>query len=100
MLKRPKRIFLVDWKSNRLDNYEAETLAETVRNHYALQVEIYTLATAHWLGIQTAEEWEQRFGGVLYVFLRGMPHGPAVDFQQPTWAQVQRIRDTLQEREY
>jgi len=95
-----KRIFLVDWKSNRLDNYEAETLAETVRNHYALQVEIYTLATAHWLGIQTAEEWEQRFGGVLYVFLRGMPHGPAVDFQQPTWAQVQRIRDTLQEREY
>ena len=95
-----KRIYLVDWKSNRLDNYEPKTLAATVQEHYALQVEIYTLATAHWLGIQTAKAWEQRFGGVLYVFLRGMPHGPAVDFQQPTWAQVQRIRDTLQSREY
>ncbi len=95
-----KRIYLVDWKSNRLDNYQPKTLAATVQEHYALQVKIYTLATAHWLGIQTAEEWEQRFGGVLYVFLRGMPHGPAVDFQQPTWAQVQGIRDTLQSRAY
>jgi exodeoxyribonuclease V beta subunit len=95
-----KRIYLVDWKSNRLDNYQPKTLAATVQEHYALQVKIYTLATAHWLGIQTAEEWKQRFGGVLYVFLRGMPHGPAVDFQQPTWAQVQGIRDTLQSRAY
>lgn len=65
------RGYLVDWKSNALADYAPETLEATTAEHYALQRELYALALAKSLGIQDAAGYEERFGGVIYLYLRG-----------------------------
>ena len=74
------RVYLLDWKSNLLENYSKEKLAEVVRDHYLMQLQIYLLATVRWLRLFDEEAYNQRFGGILYIFLRGMPNVAAVHF--------------------
>ena len=50
-----------------------------------LQLQIYTLATSYWFKLDTNEKFENRFGGVLYIFLRGMPQKEGVFFFRPGW---------------
>ena len=88
------RAFILDWKSNTLPAYDPATLAENVRTHYDLQVRIYTLATLRFLGIETEAGYEARFGGVAYVYLRGLPEG-GFWHTRPSWADVQAWRLAL-----
>ena len=56
-----------------------------------MQAQLYTLAALRLLGITDAEDFEQRFGGVLYCFLRGMDPalpGRGVHFHRPSWDEV------------
>lgn len=89
------RYYFADWKSDYLEDYQPEALAAKVEENYRYQFLIYTEATLRWLGITTAEAYEQRFGGLLYLFVRGMDrpdHG--VYFQRPSWEQTrQQLRD-------
>jgi len=82
------RGYVLDWKSNLLEAYDPATLAECVNGEYALQVRIYTVATLRFLGIETEAAYDQAFGGVQYVFLRGLPEG-GVWSCRPTWSEVQ-----------
>lgn len=82
------RTYVLDWKSNGLPDYGMEALEACMDAHYALQVRIYTLAALRFLGVRDAAEYEACFGGVLYVFLRGLPEA-GVWAQRPTWAEVQ-----------
>jgi len=82
------RTYLLDWKSNRLGDYGPDSLAACVGDHYELQVRIYTLAALRFLGIREEAAFEARFGGVLYVFLRGLPGG-GIWFTRPSWGEVQ-----------
>ncbi len=68
------RIYLVDYKSNRLAGYSAENLARAVRDsEYDLQYLIYTLALHRWLGFRRADyDYDAHFGGVRYLFCRGL----------------------------
>jgi exodeoxyribonuclease V beta subunit len=72
------RYYLVDWKSNVLgpspEDYGPENLARAMReNLYTLQYMIYALALNRYLELRAPEyEYEKNFGGVLYVFLRGV----------------------------
>lgn len=88
LFEKEGRAYLLDWKSNGLPDYGPETLEACVAEHYALQVRIYTLAALRFLGIADGAAYEQRFGGVLYVFLRGLPEA-GVWTCRPAWADVQ-----------
>ena len=90
------RSFVLDWKSNLLEDYEAASLAECVNGEYGLQVRIYTLAALRFLGIETEAAYEQAFGGVHYVFLRGLPGG-GIWSCRPTWSEVRAWRTELEE---
>ena len=79
------RIYLIDWKSNTLADYHPKTLENEVMKRYMLQLQIYTLATSYWFKLDTKEKFENRFGGVLYIFLRGMPQKEGVFFFRPGW---------------
>ena len=46
-----------------------------------MQLQIYALATVRWLKLHDEEAYEKRFGGILYVFLRGMKDVDAFHFE-------------------
>jgi exodeoxyribonuclease V beta subunit len=79
------RYYLIDWKSNRLgaapDDYHPSRLGEVMRAHrYDLQYHLYTLAVHQYLRHRVpGYEYDRDFGGVCYVFLRGVrcSHDPA-----------------------
>ena len=79
------RYYLVDYKSNFLgknqDDYRPDLLKEVMeREHYVLQYLIYTVALHRYLKHRIPDyHYEEHFGGVYYLFLRGMD--PALDNQ-------------------
>ncbi|MCK6553301.1 exodeoxyribonuclease V subunit beta [Candidatus Binatia bacterium] len=77
------RWYVVDWKSNSLGYYPddyapARLLAAMRRHHYYLQYHLYVVALHKYLGVRLPDyEYERHFGGVYYLFLRGMG-GPSL----------------------
>jgi len=74
-----ERYYLLDWKSNWLgptiDYYQPKYLQEAMRkNQYDLQAKLYVEALRRYLKIFDLP-FEKVFGGVFYVFLRGV--GPS-----------------------
>jgi exodeoxyribonuclease V beta subunit len=60
-----------------------------VRTHYAEQVQLYALAVTKLLGVRARPDYEARFGGLLYCFLRGMDgRGQGVWSIRPDWDEV------------
>jgi len=86
------KVYFVDWKSDHCLIYRGPTLMRHVEDHYILQAQLYTLGVVRWLRIRTEEEYQRRFGGLIYLFLRGLSHdaepGDGVYFQRPTWSEV------------
>ncbi|WP_297115723.1 exodeoxyribonuclease V subunit beta [uncultured Enterobacter sp.] len=72
------RYYLLDYKSNWLgENSEAYTqqaMAAAMQSHrYDLQYQLYTLALHRYLRHRIADyRYEKHFGGVIYLFLRGV----------------------------
>ncbi len=72
------RFYLVDYKSNwlgpELAAYQPDRLAEAMaREAYVLQYLIYTVALHRYLRLRVLDyDYERHFGGVFYLFLRGM----------------------------
>jgi exodeoxyribonuclease V beta subunit len=94
------RYFLIDYKSNYLgDTYGEYDLPALTRamtdHHYVLQYHIYTIALHQYLKLRLKSyDYEQDFGGVLYLFIRGMhPERPGsgVFFDRPPRAVVEKI---------
>lgn len=73
-----RKYYIADWKSNRLDGtpagFNAEGMAaEMAENAYFLQYLVYTVALDKYLkGCLKDYNYEQHFGGVFYLFLRGV----------------------------
>ncbi|HET8714288.1 MAG TPA: 3'-5' exonuclease, partial [Holophagaceae bacterium] len=91
------RAFVLDWKSNLLPDYGPDAVAACVAEDYALQVRVYTLAALRALRIVDAADYEARFGGVVYVFLRGLPEGGQWA-TRPAWDEVLAWQADLQAR--
>jgi exodeoxyribonuclease V beta subunit len=97
------RYFLVDYKSNRLgDRYADYDLAAMRRcmsdNHYFLQYHLYTLALHRLLAARKqGYDYERDFGGVYYLFLRGMhpKKGSGVFFEKPPRARIEALSELL-----
>ena len=77
------RYYLLDYKSNWLGEdstaYTQQAMAAAMQAHrYDLQYQLYTLALHRYLRHRIADyDYERHFGGVIYLFLRG------VDSEQP-----------------
>ena len=96
------RWYVVDYKSNNLgqeaSDYTSSHLAEAMsHSHYVLQYHIYTLALHRYLSYRLGERYrfEEHFGGVLYLFMRGMSPDYApqtgVFFDRPPQALVEGL---------
>ncbi len=69
--------YIVDWKTNWLgpdqDHYNIEALEAAMRRgSYALQANIYAEAMERYLRCFEERPFEECFGGIYYLFLRGM----------------------------
>ena len=76
-----ERWWVIDYKTNHLGDrwadYDANGMQTAIEQHgYDLQYLIYTVAAHRWLGqvLGNAYDYQRDFGGVRYLFLRGM-HG-------------------------
>ncbi|HNL79757.1 MAG TPA: 3'-5' exonuclease, partial [Agitococcus sp.] len=95
--------FIADYKSNhlghQLDDYQGDKLHETMFSHgYNLQAAIYSLALHRWLSSQLRDyQPERHFGGVFYLFLRGMNvHGTeGIYHWQPNLKLLDELVDLL-----
>ncbi|HYW77056.1 MAG TPA: exodeoxyribonuclease V subunit beta, partial [Gammaproteobacteria bacterium] len=95
------RYWIVDYKSNRLGSdvsvYTQEALDHAMIEHrYDLQYLIYTVALHRHFATRVPHyDYEKHFGGVMYLFLRGMAPGAplprGVWTTRPDYADVQRL---------
>jgi len=82
------RFHVVDYKSDRLPSYDNDIISKHVEANYMVQARLYAIGALRALGIHDALDYEARFGGLLYAFLRGMPDGGGVFTLRPEWAEV------------
>ncbi len=81
VFKHNNRYYLLDWKSNWLgdstDDYNLPSLERTMGTHaYYLQYYLYTVALTRYLRQRIPSfDYERDFGGVYYLFVRGMHQG-------------------------
>lgn len=72
------KFYILDYKTNNLgdyrDDYRREKLVEAMRSHnYGLQYWIYSVILhRHLLNVLEGYSYESHFGGVMYLFVRGM----------------------------
>jgi exodeoxyribonuclease V beta subunit len=83
------RSYFGDWKTDRLPAWDAATVEAHVSANYALQERLYALALVRMLDIENAAAYEARFGGTLYVFVRGLGRSAsAVRSRRPTFDEI------------
>jgi exodeoxyribonuclease V beta subunit len=89
------KFYILDWKTNTLGDYRRAALDQAMgHSHYYLQYHIYLLALHLYLKKRMAGyEYEKHFGGVYYLFVRGMSDGTdhGVFFDRPIEATVQAM---------
>ncbi len=98
------RFYIIDWKSNFLGrapaDYSPERLASAMQdNFYFLQYHLYTLALHRYLILrQPGYSYKKHFGGVFYLFLRGIDPqtpGSGIYFDRPAFALIQQMDEQL-----
>ena len=80
------RVYFGDWKTDCLPSWDEAVVEAHVAKNYALQEQLYALALVRMLGIASAADHEARFGGTLYLFVRGLPG--AVRSRRPTFEEI------------
>jgi exodeoxyribonuclease V beta subunit len=95
------RHYFADWKSDLLEAYTPDVVGAHVAEHYDMQAKIYSVGIVRLLRIRTQREYDERFGGLLYLFLRGMKAGgPGADgvyFHRPDWNEIVAYERSLME---
>ncbi len=99
--------FIIDYKSNFLgfqpEDYRPKRLAEAMlEHHYSLQFLIYTVAVHRMLKRNLPDyEYEEHFGGVRYLFLRGMDGSTqnGIYSHRPDYSLVSELNKRLGEKE-
>ncbi len=101
------RYYLLDYKSNHLgdnpEDYDEGNLQKTIREHlYDLQYYIYTVAIHRFLEQRLAGyNYEKHFGGVIYLFLRGVTDNPenfsGIHYQRPSLDKIEQLNNYLKE---
>jgi exodeoxyribonuclease V beta subunit len=95
--------WILDWKSNHLGNassrYGGATLERAMKEHnYHLQYHFYTVALTRYLSLASGGDfdYDRDFGGVLYLFLRGVDaNGNGVYYARPEKEAIRRLEEML-----
>ncbi len=95
--------YILDWKSNylgdRLEDYTGTNLLEAMNEgNYHLQYLIYTLALKKYLESRLEHfDYEQHFGGVIYMFVRGTRKGETTGIFtcKPTLEKINKMEGIL-----
>ena len=93
--------WILDWKSNHLGNspslYNREALGHAMEEHnYYLQYHLYTVALTRYLAVASGGvfDYDKNFGGILYVFLRGVDgNGNGIFYARPDREVIQRLEE-------
>lgn len=90
------RFYVMDYKTNSLDDYQAPQLMAAMREHnYGLQYWIYTLVLHRYLQNRLPDyDYAKHVGGVRYLFVRGMtPQQPmrGVYEDYPDFGRLRRL---------
>ena len=100
IFKHNGKYYILDYKSNFLGNelndYDSNKLREAlITSNYDLQYHIYTLALVKYLQTRIPNfSYEDHFGGVFYLFLRGVESskpGSGVFFDKPKEELIEKI---------
>ena len=98
------KFYILDYKSNHLGDdtadYNSESLhAEMLHSSYDLQYHIYTVSLHRYLKQRIPDyDYERDFGGVFYLFLRGMDKGKpgsGVYFDKPNLSTISSLDEYL-----
>ena len=93
------KYYWIDWKSDLLSSYDTATIDEHVQTHYRLQANLYSLSCTRLIGAQDQETFNTRFGGFIYVFLRGITDlgdpSTGIYFRRPSWREIQSFERQL-----
>jgi exodeoxyribonuclease V beta subunit len=87
------RVYLCDWKSDELADYDAARLARHCEEQYDVQERIYTLAALRMFGIASPADYAARWGGVVFCFLRARTDADerrGIVFHRQAWAEILR----------
>lgn len=98
------KYYVLDWKSNYLgpnvEDYSAENLDKAMtENNYHLQYMIYSLAVKKYLQSRLGDgfNFDRDFGGVYYLFLRGMREGTSngVFYKKVSSAELMKLEELI-----
>ncbi len=97
------RFYIIDWKSNYLghqteDYRPGQLQAAMVEANYTLQYHFYSVALHRYLASRLLDyEYERHFGGVFYIFLRGVGQGSdnGIFFDRPQLPLIDELADLL-----
>lgn len=97
------KYYILDWKSNFLGNsldfYDTDYVkAAMYENNYNLQYLIYTVALTKYLKLRKPDfDYEKDFGGVIYLFLRGVRAGGAsgIYYTKPDEQLIDEIKNLI-----
>ncbi|MFL5240846.1 MAG: UvrD-helicase domain-containing protein [Gemmataceae bacterium] len=91
VVRKERRYFLVDWKTNYLPGgYSPDGARQSmIDSNYILQYRLYVQALHRWLKLRMGKafDWTRNFGGVYYLYLRGLNginEDNGVFFHRPT----------------
>lgn len=98
--------FIADYKSNHLghhlNDYQSDKLQTAMANNgYQLQAALYSLALHRWLTHRLqGYQFEQHFGGVFYLFIRGMNQqgNQGVYYWRPSYALLMELNTLIGEQ--
>jgi len=83
------KVYFLDWKTEALEDDSDDALRAHVEKHYGLQLRLYVLALRRLLGIASPEEYDAKFGGLMYCFVRKMASGRGGIYSaRPSFADV------------
>jgi exodeoxyribonuclease V beta subunit len=97
------KFYILDWKSNFLGNsldfYNEENVkAAMYENNYHLQYLIYTVALTKYLALRIPGfDYDTNFGGVIYLFLRGVRKGAqsGAFYSKPDKALIEKMSELI-----
>ena len=97
------KYYVLDWKSNKLGGRtegfgDNEIEREMLTHHYVLQYHLYVVALHRFLLSRMKDySYERNFGGVYYLFVRGISEGSknGIYFDLPDFNTIQALEDFL-----
>jgi exodeoxyribonuclease V beta subunit len=103
VFRRDNLMYFADWKGDLLPSYEPAAVARHVDRHYRLQARIYSVGVVRLLAIHNERDYDSRFGGLLYVFLRGITQvgdgKTGFYFERPSWNEIVTYESELMNQE-